>query len=220
MHIGIFITGTDTGVGKTFVSVGLLKALKEMGHNVCPMKPVETGCGTLNGKLVPADALKKLSAAMDANQADIAYCGWQNVGIGSPGTKPYIPPDYSQMDTVAEFLRSCPWPLHAALVRREAIDAVGGFSERCFSAMDYDLWVRLAKVSRLQYLPRLWANFRLHGTGKSVARDDRCYPEMLRVYQREGGGKLSWLALRWYVRRLAYAWLPLKLRIWLRKVTN
>ena len=63
MHKGIFITGTDTGVGKTFVSVGLLKVLKEMGHNVCPMKPVETGCGTLNGKLVPADALKLICTA-------------------------------------------------------------------------------------------------------------------------------------------------------------
>jgi dethiobiotin synthetase len=63
MHKGIFITGTDTGVGKTYVSVGLLKALKEMGHNVCPMKPVETGCGTLNRKLVPADALKLICTA-------------------------------------------------------------------------------------------------------------------------------------------------------------
>jgi glycosyltransferase involved in cell wall biosynthesis len=97
---------------------------------------------------------------------------------------------------------------------------VGPLDTSFYFAMDYDLWVRLAKVAPLVYQPRLWANFRLHGTGKSVARDDRCYPEMLRVYQREGGGKLSWLALRWYVRRLAYAWLPLKLRVWLRKVTN
>jgi dethiobiotin synthetase len=55
MHKGIFITGTDTGVGKTFVSVGLLKALKEAGLNVCPMKPVETGCKIKKGELVPEE---------------------------------------------------------------------------------------------------------------------------------------------------------------------
>ncbi|MBI5739657.1 MAG: dethiobiotin synthase [Nitrospirae bacterium] len=60
---GIFITGTDTGVGKTFIGVGLIRALKEKGFRVCPMKPVETGCKMLKGGLVPEDALKLLRAA-------------------------------------------------------------------------------------------------------------------------------------------------------------
>lgn len=97
---------------------------------------------------------------------------------------------------------------------------VGPLDPSFYFAMDYDLWVRLAKLGPLLYEPRLWANFRLHGAGKSIVRDDRCYPEMLRVYRREGGGQLSWLALRWYARRLAYAWLPLRLRVWLRSVSN
>ncbi len=67
MHKGIFITGTDTGVGKTFITIGLLRALQKLGFNVCPMKPVETGCGTFNGRLVPADALK-LVCAVEADE--------------------------------------------------------------------------------------------------------------------------------------------------------
>ncbi|MBI5410054.1 MAG: dethiobiotin synthase [Nitrospirae bacterium] len=59
----MFITGTDTGVGKTFVAVGLLKALKEQGYNVCPMKPLETGCRFQKGKLIPEDTLKLIKAA-------------------------------------------------------------------------------------------------------------------------------------------------------------
>ncbi len=55
MHKGIFITGTDTGVGKTFVTIGLLRAFNEMGLKVCPMKPVETGCKVQKGKLIPED---------------------------------------------------------------------------------------------------------------------------------------------------------------------
>jgi hypothetical protein len=70
----------------------------------------------------------------------------------------------------------------------------------------------------LHYYPHLWANFRLHGEGKSVASDDRCYPEMLRVHRREGGGWLSRLRLKAAVRRAAYGWLPLGLRIHLRRM--
>lgn len=113
------------------------------------------------------DALEKLAAAMDTQDADIAYCGWQNVGTGAPGTIPYVPPDYSKMDTIAEFLRSCPWPIHAALVRREAIDAVRGFSERRFSAMDYDLWLRLyAHTQKLVRVPEVMAFYRWHDKGQ------------------------------------------------------
>ncbi|HLA50377.1 MAG TPA: dethiobiotin synthase [Thermodesulfovibrionia bacterium] len=63
MHKGIFITGTDTGVGKTFVAVGLINALKEKGFNICPMKPVETGCRTKKGKLIPEDTMSLIKAS-------------------------------------------------------------------------------------------------------------------------------------------------------------
>ena len=63
MKKGIFITGTDTGVGKTFVACGLIKAMKEKGLNVCPMKPVESGCRASRGRLVPADTNKLIKAS-------------------------------------------------------------------------------------------------------------------------------------------------------------
>lgn len=63
MNKGIFITGTDTGVGKTFVACGLIRAMKDLGMNVCPMKPVESGCRTRTGKLVPADTTDLIKAS-------------------------------------------------------------------------------------------------------------------------------------------------------------
>ncbi len=57
MFKGIFITGTDTGVGKTVIASGLAACLKEQGRNVGVMKPVETGCRMEMGCLVPQDAL-------------------------------------------------------------------------------------------------------------------------------------------------------------------
>jgi dethiobiotin synthetase len=59
---GIFITGTDTAVGKTFVGAGLAAALRERRIDVGVMKPAETGCGARNGVLVPRDALKLMKA--------------------------------------------------------------------------------------------------------------------------------------------------------------
>ncbi|TCK06645.1 dethiobiotin synthase [Phorcysia thermohydrogeniphila] len=40
----ILVTGTDTGVGKTFVTISLVKWLREQNRNVCAFKIVETGC--------------------------------------------------------------------------------------------------------------------------------------------------------------------------------
>lgn len=44
MTQGIFVTGTDTGVGKTIVSAVLARVLKNRGINVGVMKPVTSGC--------------------------------------------------------------------------------------------------------------------------------------------------------------------------------
>ena len=69
--------------------------------------------------------------------------------------------------------------------------------------MDYDLWVRLAKLAPLNYPPgRVWANFRLHGDAKTMAADDGCWPEMLKVHRREGGRPLSIITLRYLARRM------------------
>jgi dethiobiotin synthetase len=41
---GLFVTGTDTGVGKTLVSVALLRLAQRRGLRPIPFKPAETGC--------------------------------------------------------------------------------------------------------------------------------------------------------------------------------
>ena len=41
---GLFVTGTDTGVGKTVVTGGLARLLADRGEKIGVMKPVETGC--------------------------------------------------------------------------------------------------------------------------------------------------------------------------------
>jgi dethiobiotin synthetase len=59
---GLFITGTDTGVGKTFIARGIAAVLRARGQRVGVMKPVETGCGGTIPRR-PADALALRAAA-------------------------------------------------------------------------------------------------------------------------------------------------------------
>jgi len=63
MALGIFVTATDTGIGKTVVSAGLAMALKGRGLKVGVMKPVATGCLGDNGRLVSTDAVYLFEAA-------------------------------------------------------------------------------------------------------------------------------------------------------------
>ena len=52
----IFITGTNTDVGKTYIGVRLVKELRKLGF--IAFKPIETGCRKRNNILIPADSSK------------------------------------------------------------------------------------------------------------------------------------------------------------------
>ena len=52
-----FVTGTDTGVGKTVASAGLLRAWRSQDHAVAGLKPVASGCERTAGGLRNEDAL-------------------------------------------------------------------------------------------------------------------------------------------------------------------
>jgi dethiobiotin synthetase len=54
---GYFVTGTDTGVGKTVVTLGLVRRLQDRGRRVVAMKPVASGCRHTAQGLRNADAL-------------------------------------------------------------------------------------------------------------------------------------------------------------------
>jgi glycosyltransferase involved in cell wall biosynthesis len=108
-------------------------------------------------------------------------------------------------------------PQQAAFFRSRLWREVGPLDPTFFFAMDYDLWVRIAKVAPIDYHPSSWANFRLHGDAKSVAYDERCWPEMLRVHRREGGTWFSWIYLKARIRPLVYGWLPLSWRLRVRE---
>ncbi len=73
MPKGFFITGTDTGVGKTVITAALIKAAGILGLKACGMKPIETGClkqkfNAQDGNLIPHDGelLRNISGAEES----------------------------------------------------------------------------------------------------------------------------------------------------------
>ncbi len=116
------------------------------------------------------DFVAKLLAVVDVDDTvALAYCGWQNVGQGVQSS-PHVPAAYESDDPVAHFLRSCPWPIHAALIRRGVVDRLGGFSVRRFASMDYDFWLRLLGLTqRIVRVPEVLAFYRWHGADQISA---------------------------------------------------
>ena len=85
MSRGFFVTGTDTGVGKTRVSAGLIAALRGQGLRVAGMKPVASGCTATPAGLRNDDAL----ALMAATGLDVPY-GRINPYAFAPAIAPHL----------------------------------------------------------------------------------------------------------------------------------
>jgi glycosyltransferase involved in cell wall biosynthesis len=111
-------------------------------------------------------------------------------------------------------------PQQASFWRADLWKKVGPLDPSFYFAMDYDLWVRLAAQAPIQYTPRLWANFRLHSQGKSVAADDRCWPEMLKVHYRDGGSWFSSIQAKYYLRKVMGPILRMRMQLRLRKSSD
>lgn len=76
---GVFIAGTDTGVGKTLVAAGLIAALRARGIDACGMKPIASGAEAGPAGLRNEDAL-----ALQAVGPDLPYAAINPVCFAPP----------------------------------------------------------------------------------------------------------------------------------------
>jgi len=114
-----------------------------------------------------------LTALTHHPDAVLAYCGWQNLGLAPGRCQPYVPPDYeASPDKVDVLLRGCPWPIHAALCRRDALQRTGGFDTRLVVAEDFLLWLEMAAEQPIVRVPNVLA-FYHHDPARTQATSDR-----------------------------------------------
>jgi dethiobiotin synthetase len=82
---GIFITGTDTGIGKTWTAQALMFALKSSGLTVSGMKPVASGAEQTGDRLTNEDAL-----LIQAQASEIHPYEWVNPYVFMAPVAPHI----------------------------------------------------------------------------------------------------------------------------------
>jgi dethiobiotin synthetase len=118
---GFFITGTDTGVGKTLVACALLHAFAQAGRRAVGMKPVAAGAvRTVDGLLNDDVAALRAASSVKAELRDSnPYCF-------EPAIAPHIAAN--QAGVTIDFIRIA--QAHAQLARTAdtvIVEGVGGF---------------------------------------------------------------------------------------------
>ncbi len=94
-------------------------------------------------------------------------------------------------------------PQQTMFFRAEYWKQLGPLDPSFYFAMDYDLWVRIAKQAPIHYLSgKTWANFRIHTSSKTNVNDERGWQEMLRVHYRDGGSFFSPIVAKYYLRKI------------------
>jgi glycosyltransferase involved in cell wall biosynthesis len=117
------------------------------------------------------DFASRMVAALEESGAAIAYCGWQNIGLPGQRGDPFVPPDY-ESDSRKLFLlvSGVRWPVHAAMVRRDVIDELGGFDPKWTSCEDFEFWIRTSTCRTLVRVPSVLAFYRHHGEGQMTKK--------------------------------------------------
>jgi dethiobiotin synthetase len=119
---GLFITGTDTGCGKTEITLGLMQALQQRGESVLGMKPVASGAKETGDGLRNEDALRIQAQC----SSDLPY-DWVNPFAYAPPIAPHLaakaaahPIDPSLIDSRYQQLKG--------MAERVLVEGVGGWN--------------------------------------------------------------------------------------------
>jgi len=118
---GIFITGTDTGIGKTHVTLSLIKSLQQQGLRVAGMKPVASGAELVNGELRNEDALliQKTAGAEPPYDLINPYCF-------APPVSPHLAARQAGVEIDLQHINECYQQL-AAESDMVIVEGVGGW---------------------------------------------------------------------------------------------
>ena len=118
----LYVTGTDTGIGKTLASSALLHALRGHGLRAVGMKPVASGCEWIDGQWKNADAL----ALQGASEPGIEYSDINPFALQHP-----LAPELAARDAGVEVTLPPILAAHARIVEQVdalIVEGVGGWA--------------------------------------------------------------------------------------------
>lgn len=140
MSHGVFITGTDTEVGKTLVSQALIKAFAKHNYRVSGFKPIAAGCELTEQGLVNEDAL----ALQKASNVELSYAEVNPFALLLP-TSPHIAAkresvtiDFERLDISLE--------QHKVKSDIVVVEGAGGWKVPVSDSEFLSTWVKLQKL--------------------------------------------------------------------------
>lgn len=121
MNKGIFVTGTDTDVGKTLIALKLVQAFKAQGKKVAVMKPVASGCHPSNHGLRNDDALTLMRHASVALPYELV-----NPYAFEPPIAPHIAAQHAGVEIDLVHIQQC-YKEISAQAEVVVVEGVGGW---------------------------------------------------------------------------------------------
>jgi len=118
---GYFVTGTDTGVGKTVISLGLMQLLQDQGLRVAGMKPIASGCERTPDGLRNADALQ-----LQQQSSDMPDYAMVNPYAFEPAIAPHIAASQADINIDLQTLQEN-YQLLSESADRVIVEGVGGW---------------------------------------------------------------------------------------------
>jgi dethiobiotin synthase len=158
------LTGTDTGVGKTFVGSLLLKSCIRSKVDAIAIKPVETGCApTPDGMLMPADAMVYIALLPDGSVTLNDICFYRYREPVSPNIAARREGDLPDPDVIKE-------KIQGEVKRRDVVlvEGAGGIMVEILDgysfldlASDLDMQVIIVAPNRLGVLNQVALNVKI-----------------------------------------------------------
>jgi dethiobiotin synthetase len=131
-NLGVFITGNDTGVGKTWVSINLLQLLQTFSRPLQVYKPVESGCDIENAPVIPQDA-ELLRRASNTCQSLAEICPYPLQAALSPERAARL---QNKTISLGDIYTRCPLKKNYFTL----VEGAGGFySPICSNGLNADL---------------------------------------------------------------------------------
>ncbi len=163
------------------------------------------------------DKLRLQLAKMRNPRVGVVYCDWLAVDeAGSP--MPRVFQHSQQRWWRPQQGRTFPWvfmphflemprnpilSMSYPLVRAQLLRDVGGFDPDMVPSDDWDLWIRLARVTRFAFVPRVLAHY-VHHSGQQHTDMERAYKSWLAICGKHplspGEHPFVWLKQRWFAR--------------------
>lgn len=127
-------------------------------------------------------------AALRDSGADLVYGGHSELDESGKHVREFSARDFdlNVLLNVKNFISQ-----PATFFTRRAFEAVGGLDDRYRYALDYDLWVRIARRFELSPVDRTLAGFRLHPESKTSQDPLAFFPEVHRSSRASGGRYFS-----------------------------